>query len=694
MSFKDITQDDSDTYSSDSLEEARDAEEEEFYQTFIEKIKEKNFFCPKCNLLPLITIPQFNQDNNKINCKCQQCSFQWEIHLYSFFVLDWIESKTMQDYESSYTNLQDISTLNDLEKERLTITSKCLGIWKYLISSEEFFKIFSDKLNNMPSMCSIHEGCTYNEYCKDCKQDLCSKCLSEDNKHNTHYKTKYSEIVNENKILEKMTILNDLIQMNLENNTTRYKNTDNILCNKIHLLQLKPQIEEVRNDIAMLEKKRRELAKSYATACIRNDCWVLLFKLNLALYKNSRYENKLNYVYVKNVESTWHFYVNNQTQHKHGISANDNTQVILQYYDDIISSLTTEPFLLNKEQHDMRKSFSKLANHVFVNIMTIKPVCEKYFNAKRNKIKLITLLQNGTFAVCCFKRNVVKSFSFQDLSVQMKYRTHKSEINYMCCYGNDYFFLCGADGKIIRYRTHRSFVSVHLASFLVDMFQFDAHKGSVIKILNDNDQFLYSLGGEDRCLRKWKLGTQNRQCECVKTYTFDTHSNKVYNFITMERLDDGRIVTLSDDNVLRYWNNEGEIISNRLCNIDCVRVSGIAVLNRKFLLIGGITYLFLIDTGINTVINKFSYGGITSFVCLSTNSFLCVDNKNIYEFGVDINTLKMVIQKEHGHQGDYAAIGMIDYNSVVTVGEDSRIIKWNYSITQDNSDLLVSTEIK
>lgn len=692
MSFKDITPEDSDTYSSDSLEEARDAEDEEFYQSFIQRIKDNNFFCAKCNLLPLISIPKKDKDNNLIDCKCQQCSFEWKVHLYSFFVLDWIEPKTMQDYEDSYTDLQDISTLNDLEKERLAITSKCLGIWKYLIKSKEIFEIFVDNINNMASTCSIHKGCVYNEYCTQCKQNLCSRCVSECNDHNGHNKVIFSEVVNENKISEKLIILNDLRRMKLDNNTTIYKNTDNILYKKIHLLQLKPQTEEVRNNIAMLEKKRRELAKSYSTSCIRNDCWELLFKLNLALYENSRYENKLNYIYVKNVESTWNFSVKNEPQKQPEINENEDIQIILQYYDSIISSLTTKPFLLKEEDHNMRRSFSKLANHIFVNITSINYKDEKYFSTKRNKIKLITLLQNGTFAVCCYGRNIVKSFSVEDLSVQMKYSTHKSEINYMCCVGNDYFFLCGTDGKIIRYKTHRSIVLVHLSKLLAEMFQFDAHKGSIIKILNDNDLFLYSLGGEDRCLKKWK-GIQTKHFECVKTFTFDTQLNKVCNFVTMERLEDGRIVTVSTDNVLRYWNNEGEITSNRLCNIDCMWVSGIAVLSRKFLLIGGKNFLFLIDTEINTVINKFKYGGITSFVWLSPNSFLCVDKKVIYEFGVDINKLQLVIQKEHTHGGIYAAIGMIDFDSVVTVGEDSRIIKWNYSIDNDHSGLLVSTSI-
>ena len=591
----------------------------------------------------------------------------------------------MKDYESSYNNLQDVSTLNDLEKERLTITSKCLGIWKYLISSKEFFEIFSDNISNMPSTCVFHEGCVYNEYCLSCKQDLCSKCISE-SKHKSHHTIMYSDIVNESQISEKITILNDLVRMNLDNNTTLYKNTDSLLCKKIQSLQLRPQLEEIRNDIAVLEKKRRELAKSYSVACTRDDCWVLLFKLNLALYENSRYDSKLNYVYVKNVESTWHFYIDNESKPPHQVSEHDDIQVILQYYEMIISSLTAKPFLLNQEQRDMRKSFSKLANHVFVNITAIELKCEQFFDSKRNKIKMLTLLQNGTFAVCS-ERNAVKLYSFQDLSVQMKYYGHKSEVNYICCFGNDYFFLCCSDGKIIRYRTNRSRVFLHLSSLLADMLQFDAHKGSVIKILNDNDQFLYSLGAEDRCLKKWRYSAQSRQFDCANVFTFDSASNNVHNFVTMEKLDDGRIVTSSDDNVLRYWNNDGEIISNRLYNIDCVCVSGIAVLNRKSLLIGGKTHLFLINTGINSVINKFNYPGITSFVCLSTNSFLCVDNKAIYEFGVDINNLELVIQQQHNHQGNYAAIGMIDYNSVVTVGEDSRIAKWEFSIAHDDSNL-------
>lgn len=257
--------------------------------TTTSNLEPKIFFCPLCKEIPSISFIIKNSELlSSVSCKCGSQS---------------IPLSSLDKYLTS-EHFNECSFCK-MKKQ----TSLCNQCNTYYCSSCSLSHILSSNNcsnSNTQFKCLKHNN-SYEYYCFDCKEDICTECKSEN--HYTHNVVIYSEILSINTLCKKTK---ELIDTYNEQNKKKSETKELIIKRlKEYIFTLEKMYEQNKKENEELFKYVMQLINSY-NSC--HDC--LNYKI-ISNVKNNKFINKVNfepYYYTdlfKNRENIFSYFYRN-----------------------------------------------------------------------------------------------------------------------------------------------------------------------------------------------------------------------------------------------------------------------------------------------------------------------------------------------------------------------------------------------
>lgn len=638
---------------------------QKFRMDYIERIRKTNIFCPDCGNFTLMSVSK--KTIAHISFNCLYCKKEWSVDLLNFFQVDWIDQKTYDEFVQRGRNMEDLETMNDLEQDRMVIIINCLTTWMKLIKTNKIIELFNLVFD---ATCSSHSECLVDYYCHDCLVHFCDKC-SKMNVHNGHKIQKISEILNRDKIQEKVDIFEDLKQLRLQNNSLFYKKMDTLLEKKISSYNSDDKyLPSFKDDCDKITDERIELAKNFKYTCLCNDCWASLFQLVYAMYKYKN--NNRNYFILHSLNELSHFYIDNSIFPK-DIDSDNDLSIILDRAKEVSNHLKVQFLLLPYEKNNMISIYETMKDLKTYPVKNIILNNSKDYGKHTVKINHVLVLQNGDL-VLGTSRPTIKIINAKTLKCVNKFKGHKGGVNYLCCAGKEHFLSCSDDGKIMKWETKNLLLHFELALKLTNVFtnknEIYTHKGKVLQLLVKNDKIYISLS-TDKTIKIWE---EKRSVTLIGTLT-ETNST----FISMVLLKDCRLVTASEDKLLRFWDlgSFEQIESQHIPNVDCLSTGSMKSLNDKLLLIGGKNQFSIIDVNRNVILQTvFNVSQVGTFLILSNSTFICFEASHINVYDIKTNKCKNLFETKVSHTKIVSSVESLSKTEFVTVSHDSSIKRW------------------
>ena len=636
-----------------------------FRVEYIEKIKTSRIFCPKCNEFPLMCISQKKIAHIQFNCL--KCNNEWSDNVLHFFQVDWIDETTKNEFIQRGRDMNDPETLNDLEQDRMVIIINCLKTWLNLIKSKKIFEIFNLCFK---SHCDNHSDMKLSFYCKDCNVHFCNKCIE----HKQHNIVTLTNIIYDCTINEKVDIFEDLKQLRLQNNSDIYKKMDTLLEKKMNVINNNKYSHNYKELIDTLTHERIALAKDFKYTCIVNDCLGAFFQLQYAIYQYK--ENCNNYFVLTNLKECSHFYIDNY-QFPDDLNENNDIDIIIERRKAISDYLLIHFLLTYKDVNNTLQIYTKMRGLHQISIKQINISDIRKYGNHTVKINHVLLLQDGNIAVAS-SRPTIKIFNPKTFKTVNKFKGHKSAVNYLCCIGKEHFLSCSDDGKILKWEVKSAFLTFEFALKLSNAFneinQICKHRSKIFQILPENEKIFISLSA-DRTIKFWE---DKRPPSIIGTMTEPTSI-----FIGMILLNDCRLVTASEDNVLRFWdtNSFEQIENQRIEKVECFCADSMKILNEKILIVAGEKKLSIIDVYRNIVIDVIENNNINkigTLLILTNCNFLFAEEEFIYVYDFTINKSKEVYKTKNTHKDIISSMLLLDNKEFITASYDSTLIRWNY----------------
>lgn len=642
-----------------------DEKTQKFRMDYIERIRKTNIFCPDCGNFTLMSVSK--KTIAHISFNCLYCKNERSVDLLNFFKVDWIDKKTYDEFVERGRNMEDLETLNDLEQDRMVIIINCLTTWMKLIKTNKIIELFNLAFD---ATCSSHPECLVDFYCVDCLVHFCVKC-NKMNLHNGHKIEKISQILDRGKIQEKADIFEDLKQLRLQNNSKYYKEMDKLLEKKIASYSNDDIYHpSFREDCDKITDERIELAKNFKYTCLCNDCWASLFQLMYTTYKYKN--NDRNYFILHSLNELSHFYIDNRS-FPQDINSDNDLSIILDRAKEISHYLSIQFLLLPSEQNNLISMYEAMKNLKTVPVKNILLNSSKEYGTHTVEINHVLILQNGDL-VLGTSRPTIKVISAKTLTCVNKFKGHKGGVNYFCRAGNEHFLSCSDDGKIMKWETKNLLLHFELALKLTNAFIYKneifKHNGKVLQLLVKNDKIYISLS-TDKTIKIWE---EKRNASLIGTLTEVSST-----FISMVLLKDCRLVTASEDKLLRFWDlgTFEQIKSQNIPNVDCLSTGSMKSLNDKLLLIGGENQFVIIDVNRSVILQKVtSLLHVGTFLILSNSSFICFEASNIIVYDIKTNKCKKLFETKVFHTKIVSSVESLSEKEFVTVSHDSSIKRW------------------
>ena len=380
-----------------------------------------------------------------------------------------------------------------------------------------------DNNKNAIKNCSTHKDRIVIKHCKECKTDLCEKCLSE--LHNRFYDDHNLIDINNNK---EENIKDNLINENIKND--KY----------INELQEKETIfmQKIESENIMIQTKINQIIKDLHTF------------LDSFISKINFFQNNMKKIFQIINLSYYNYYLSNEKDKKditfskklidfNVISKKIDMNELILSSRKISSTLEEDSQLFNFEFKFEGESYNKKN--------TLKPADDPECITKIIEIKeinkLVSSLINGQIYVWD-----LYSYNF-DYSIN----AHNSSIWCMIKLSNENI-VTGSSDKLIKI-----FDIVNQSS--EPIVKLRGHRGTIFCIGEIEKNKIIS-GSEDRTIKIWDLNTK----KCILSLN-DPNGSKINSLYVLK--DYRFVLTGGDDNLIKIWNIYSDYIPNVLIGHEC-----------------------------------------------------------------------------------------------------------------------------
>ena len=494
----------------------------------------------------------------------------------------------------------------------------------------------NDKDNDKKSnkYCKIHKNKIVMKYCKDCKTDLCERCLRE--LHDRYYENHY--VIDIEKTKEnKSEIKND----DLKNN--KYIND----------LQEKETIfmQRLESESIMIQTKINQIIKD-----LNNFLDGLVNKINY-------FQNNMKKIFQIINLSYYNYYLSNEKDKKEiTFSKELNDFEIISKKIDINELINSSKKLLSHlDEENLLYSYKlKFVGDSYKKKLTFKspedPECITKILELPPINKLISSSINGQIYIWDLYSNNLES----------TIEAHSSAIWSMLKLSNDNV-VTGSSDKLIKVF---DLVNQHSEPLI----QLRGHKGTVF-CLGELEKNKILSGSEDRTIKMWDLTTKR----CVKNI-IDPNESKINCFYIMK--DYGFVLAGGDDNLIKIWNIYSDIqpnISNCLQGHECTIWSLASISDDDSIIASGSsdnTIKIWDLTKLKCVLSLEGHENTVSSLKLLNNSFLASSSWDQTAKIWNLRT-KTCVCTIKGHNNIVWDIIQLESGDLATCSSDMSIIVWS-----------------
>lgn len=637
-----------------------------FAKFYLEQILTTPLVCPKCGELPLITISKDTPLQLNLYCFC---SYEYYIGLLKFFQVEWIDKATLMDFKSKGKSLSNEKDLQELQTQRLVIFENCLKMWEELIETGKLFELFKIKLN---PKCHDHPEKNVEYFCTECASHVCKECFEAN--HSDHISQDLSKLIDMKEMEKIFEIFKDVKMMRIVKNVNLFKKMDDAINQK---LVMEIVSKGSKQNIEKLSIEKANLAEDVKLSGRIIDCTSMLVTLCRKLH--SIMGEPTNYVVIKNLKELTHLCIDN---------INPKVYTFLNTVDEILKGsyavsdyLLTHMLLQHEEDPDFFKKYELLSGQIPLHIKTIKVDKSQKYGNHVVKINCMLILQNGNI-VLGTSHPTIKVINKNSLKCEMKYKGHTAAVNSLININDKYILSCSDDNTIIKWENKTAMIKLEfmlkLSSKLAEKVVLNEHKGPVIKLVKNTNKKFVSCS-KDKTIIIWEDAKTPR-----KMGTMVQNSNS--NFISMIMLPDDILATVSDDNVLLFW----DILTYKKLTIsvpgvECYSVNSLQILNTKILLVGGKKGVTLIDYKkaiIRQKIESDDLINISSFLIVSKASFLTGGKNFFCQYDFKINEAKLILKVPSSHTDTVTCLENKDNFHFTSAGHDSMIKTWMFDFEE------------
>ena len=378
----------------------------------------------------------------------------------------------------------------------------------------------NDDNKNIIKNCLTHKDRIVIKYCKECKANLCEKCLSE--LHNRFY--------NEHNLIDINNNNEEDIKDNLINENNKF----------INELQEKETIfmQKLESDSIMIQTKINQIIKD------------LNKFLDSFINKINFFQNNMKKIFQLINLSYYNYYLSNEKEKKEITFSKEliDFNIISKKIDMNELILSSRKILSALEEDNQLYNFElKFEGESYKKKYTLKPAEDPECITKIIEIKLINKLVSSLINGQIYIWDL-GSFNF-DYSIN----AHISSIWCMIKLSNENI-VTGSSDKLIKI-----FDIVNQNSDPI--IKLRGHRGTIF-CLGELEKNKIISGSEDRTIKIWDLNTK----KCIASLN-DPNGSKINSLYVLK--DYRFVLTGGDDNIIKIWNIYSDYIPNVLIGHEC-----------------------------------------------------------------------------------------------------------------------------
>ena len=515
---------------------------------------------------------------------------------------------------------------------------------------------YCSKIGNIEDEVKCYEKCMkhkreYKYICSDCEVSLCEDCMKSE--HSQHKYIFIDDYINSHKLREKENFKNEIFDVN--------NKRINEFCKQMKA------VKTIKGGIQTnYDCERKEHLKCDFGIRRDNLCLYVLYLLMRTIYFKYKYSN-MSHVVLKNFENYSRFRIPtrklfNLDERKFGFCALNGLQLALARK---IESLKDK---LAEEESIFRSYFAdcyilgtedvEISDEVLKKMLEEEPIIDSNFyyvkelgpygDNHKVHIKSMLLTSENHFLVSS-EHTTIKSFKLEKrkLETVMKYKSHTAGVNSLALSSNKKYFYSASDDKTV-IRWNLCEIGSFQFTLIFKIYAKDQnpkiltdHKDKVIQVMTLEDGLFCSCSLDKTINFYQDLQVDDQPPTLVKSVSVEGG-----NIIAMGNLENGQIITVSDDKKIKFYDYKEYMFLDELSvdNIECGGPECIKV-NEGKCLIGGGNKIFFID--INSKQLEFTYANpeftVITYLRIITNKHLfCATNVGIAQIGKTEDIWQMI----------------------------------------------------
>ena len=558
----------------------------------------------------------------------------------------------------------------------ILIQEICENNHKYQTNLEQFLdKYKSSKITCFK--CKIDINPFYNNFCSNCINYFCDKCVQFHNYHNPNHKIKKTKNNNTNEKCENHN--QDFCAYCLDCPVhfclyCKENHTNHKIFNFFEEIISKEEIENYKKLIENNEQKIKEFKVNISQIIkqLRNQVENIIkglenfqklneYELELAndvlkMYEKSNNISSLNYEIIQNLKNILRFNncFDNFTEIKKSYSLNEKIQKITLFLQNTENYLLKESSIDNKflqiYNENKNTKNNKASNKFFQEMKHFK-----ILQMHENEVYCLTILKDGRLASSS-KDTTILIYESINFTVDIKIKEHTESVYYLTQLKDERLLSCSNDKTML-------IIKLNGKDYNIEQILY-GHSLGIIKAIQLRNEDIVS-SSIDNTIKIWKENKNDNLFNCQTTIS--VHSNNIHSILEIP-ITNELVSSSNQEKTLRFFNLITFENSFTIYNISpCGFMGVLFLINYNILAVGTTDGLSLINVIERKEIIKMKKSPIYSFFRLKSGSLLTGEGKSIQEWKHDKN-------KREIHKGNVTSFAQFDNGILATCSLDKSII--------------------